>query len=195
MSPSLAEPQTTRADGHSAENDHLNGRHVQRFNRGFKCPVCGGCDDDPRGQGQRCHGYISGDRKTVFCARSEHAGSARLDPGSNCYMHAARGPCACGKEHAPADPAQARRRKRRGTVERVHQYPNATGNVVHETVRFKDPKGFSQRRPLGNGKYEWSLKKIRTVLYRLPELLAADPAAIVWICEGEKDCDRLALHG
>jgi hypothetical protein len=109
-------------------------------------------------------------------------------------VHAARGPCPCGAEHARADPAQARRGKR-GTFERAYQYRDATGKVVHETVRFKDPKGFSQRRPLGNGQYIWSLKGVTTVLYRLPELLAADPAAMVWICEGEKDCDRLASLG
>src|SRR5262249_52978043 len=40
--------------------------------------------------------------------------------------------------------------------------------------------------------YEWNLKGITPVLYRLPELLAADPATTVWICEGEKDCDNLA---
>ena len=33
------------------------------------------------------------------------------------------------------------------------------------------------------------------VLYRLPELLAANPAETVWYVEGEKDADRLADEG
>jgi hypothetical protein len=110
-------------------------------------------------------------------------------------MHAARGPCLCGKEHAPADPGRERRGKRKGKFECAYPYRDAAGKVVHETVRFKDPKEFSQRRPLGNGQYEWSLKGVTPVLYRLPELLAADQAAPVYVAEGEKDADRLASHG
>lgn len=173
----------------------MNARDILRYTRGRNCPVCQGCDDDPRGQGRRCHGYVSTDRQTVFCSRDEHAGNARHDPGSNCYVHSARGPCPCGVEHAPADPGQARRGGRRGTVDRVYPYHDSAGNVLFEVVRFREPKDFRQRRPLGNGQYEWNLKGITPVLYRLPELLAADPAAIVWVCEGEKDCDRLATLG
>jgi putative DNA primase/helicase len=66
--------------------------------------------------------------------------------------------------------------------------------VLFEVVRLKEPKGFSQRRPLGNGEFAWNLKGTTTVLYRLPELRAADPVEAVWICEGEKDCDRLVSH-
>ena len=36
---------------------------------------------------------------------------------------------------------------------------------------------------------------IRRVLYRLPELLAADPSAIVYVTEGEKDADALVALG
>ena len=166
---------------------------IRRFTRGEACPVCGGCDDDPRGQGRRCHGFASGD--WVQCSREEHAGHAKYSESSQTYAHRLKGDCPCGVEHAPGDAAPARRDKRRGTIDRVYPYRDAAGKVVHETVRFKNPKGFSQRRPLGNGRHEWSLKEIATVLYRLPELLAADPAAIVWVCEGEKDCEHLALNG
>jgi hypothetical protein len=67
--------------------------------------------------------------------------------------------------------------------------------VLFEVVRFKDPKDFRQRRPLGNGIYAWDLKGVTPILYKLPDLLAADPAEIVWIPEGEKDVDNLWRRG
>jgi hypothetical protein len=154
--------------------------------------VCGGSENDLRGQGTRCHGFISGDRKTIFCARQEYAGQARYDSGSKSYAHVARGPCPCRMEHAPADPPQ---QPKKSTVDRVYHYRAADGSVVHETVRYKNPKKFRQRRPLGNSSYEWNLNGITPILYRLPELLAADVAARVFVVEGEKDADLLASLG
>ena len=49
--------------------------------------------------------------------------------------------------------------------------------------------------PIGDGKYQWNLKGIDPVLYRLLELRAAGPDEAVWIVEGEKDADRLASLG
>jgi hypothetical protein len=65
---------------------------------------------------------------------------------------------------------------------------------VFQVVRF-DPKGFAQRRPDGAGGYKWNLDGIERVLYRLPELLAADPDALIYLPEGEKDVDRLGDQG
>ncbi|MFH1688785.1 MAG: hypothetical protein ABIE42_00935, partial [Candidatus Eisenbacteria bacterium] len=50
---------------------------------------------------------------------------------------------------------------------------------------------FRQRRPDGNGGWAWDLKRVRRVLFRLPDLLAR-PEAVVYIVEGERDADRLA---
>ena len=57
------------------------------------------------------------------------------------------------------------------------------------------PKGFRQRRPDRTGGWTWSTKGVERVLYRLPELLAADRDETVFICEGEKDADNLAALG
>jgi RecA-family ATPase len=57
---------------------------------------------------------------------------------------------------------------------------------------------FLQHGPDGNGGFHAArgcMQGVRRVLYRLPELLAADPAEIIFICEGEKDADRLADAG
>lgn len=74
----------------------------------------------------------------------------------------------------------------------TYQYRDADGTVVHETLRYQ-PKDFRQRAILADGSYEWSLADVKTVLYRLPELLASDGP--VWIVEGEKDADALAALG
>src|SRR6266540_381329 len=55
----------------------------------------------------------------------------------------------------------------------------------------KQTKQATQRKPDGKGGWVWNLQGVRRVLYGLPELIAADPDAIVWIVEGEKDVDRL----
>jgi putative DNA primase/helicase len=73
-------------------------------------------------------------------------------------------------------------------------YRDARGKLLHEAVRF-DPKDFAQRRPDGAGGYIWNLDGIERVPYRLPELLAANPDALNFLPEGEKDVERLAALG
>jgi hypothetical protein len=163
-----------------------------RFTRGRTCPICGGSDSDPRGQGTRCFGFISGD--WVHCTRQEHAGKATFHRASGTYSHKASGPCPCGQEHAPAAPGSTPAGKSRKTIDHVYRYRDANGKVVHETVRYRDPKDFRQRRPIGNGKFAWNLDGIEPVLYNLPALIAADPGEPVWIPEGEKDADRLGTE-
>jgi hypothetical protein len=46
-----------------------------------------------------------------------------------------------------------------------------------------------------NGRWESGKPKGPPIPYHLPELLAAPPGAIVWICEGEKDAETLAAFG
>jgi putative DNA primase/helicase len=169
---------------------------VMRFTASNPCPVCGGSEHDRRGAGSRCHGYLSTDRKFIFCARQEHAGKAAHDAGSNCYRHTARGPCPCGKEHAPADPKPARR-KGLGQEDHVYRYHDPDGKVRFEVVRFKNPKDFRQRRPGkdARGNPLWGLGGVEPILYKLNLIAAADPKTPVWIVEGEKDADRLGALG
>jgi hypothetical protein len=85
-----------------------------------------------------------------------------------------------------------------------HAYPyrDADGQLLYQVVRYNDPKDFRQRRPDGNGGWIPNLDgsgerkgldglKGRRVLYRLQEL-AQHPDATVFVCEGEKDADRVA---
>ncbi|MCG2683977.1 MAG: hypothetical protein L6306_10230 [Planctomycetales bacterium] len=75
-----------------------------------------------------------------------------------------------------------------------YNYHDADGTLLFQVVRF-DPKDFRQRRPKEGGGWEWKLGDTRRVLYRLPELLAADKATIIYIVEGEKDTGRLNALG
>jgi hypothetical protein len=74
----------------------------------------------------------------------------------------------------------------------TYDYTDADGALLYQVLRF-DPKTFRQRRPGGNGHWIWKLDD-RRVLYRLRELLKC-LAAIVFVCEGEKDADRVASLG
>jgi hypothetical protein len=76
----------------------------------------------------------------------------------------------------------------------TYDYRAADGSLAYQVVRYW-PKSFKQRRPDKMGGWIWNLAAVDRLLYRLPELLAADPAGPVWFVEGEKDADRLANLG
>ncbi len=160
------------------------------------CPICKGFDRAGRGQGVRCHGYTSTDGDYAHCTRPEHAGGIALHAGKGggeTYPHRLRGPCACGTQHG-ADIRAIGEAQSAKTVA-IYDYCDADGRIVYQVVR-REPKAFLQRRPDGQGGFEWNLRGVEPLLYRLPEVLAAvearDP---VWIAEGEKDCDTLRAHG
>src|SRR3990172_6662520 len=81
-----------------------------------------------------------------------------------------------------------------GEIVAEYPYHDEHGTLLFQVVRF-NPKTFRQRRPDGQAGWTWRVSGVRRVLYRLPELLAADPAAWVFLCEGEKDVDRLRSLG
>jgi AAA domain-containing protein len=76
----------------------------------------------------------------------------------------------------------------------VYDYCDASGKLLFQVIRGR-PKTFRQRRPDGAGGWIWKLDGVERVLYRLPELIAADPAQPVFIPEGEKDVDALRSRG
>ena len=71
----------------------------------------------------------------------------------------------------------------------AYDYPDALGKPVFQVVRY-DPKDFKQRRADGKGGWVWDTKGCPVLPYRLPEVLeAASAGSIVFVIEGEKDCD------
>lgn len=81
-----------------------------------------------------------------------------------------------------------------GPIVATYDYTDTDGTLLYQVVRYA-PKDFRQRRPNGKGGWISNLDGVGRVLYRLPELLAADPDKTVFICEGEKDADKLAARG
>jgi hypothetical protein len=76
----------------------------------------------------------------------------------------------------------------------TYNYTDAAGTLLYQAVRYR-PKDFKQRTPAAGGGWVWKLGTVRRVLYRLPELIAADPGEWVYVVEGEKDVDRLRDRG
>lgn len=95
-------------------------------------------------------------------------------------------------------PARPKAPKRAGGGKRrivaTYPYTDEAGNLLFEVVRFH-PKSFNQRRPDGNGGWIYKLGNTRRVLYGLQALIEADPEKRVFVCEGEKDANRLAALG
>ncbi len=86
------------------------------------------------------------------------------------------------------------------SAEIVYPYPDESGKLLFEVVRFAVPPGtkkkFAHRRPNGAGGHVWNVDGVRHVLYRLPEVIeAAALGKRIYHVEGEKDADRLASLG
>lgn len=83
----------------------------------------------------------------------------------------------------------------------LHCYRDARGNPVLWRIRCKHPgTGEKWLRPMHWNGAEYAIGEPPApaegkVLYRLPELLAVDPAALVWIVEGEGKADALSKLG
>ena len=86
-----------------------------------------------------------------------------------------------------------------GGIVKTYPYVDEQGTVLFEVCRKewlesgRKKKTFVQRswEPKLN-RWKWNIKDVRRVLYRLPEVLAAEE---VWIVEGEKDAETLAGLG
>jgi hypothetical protein len=84
-----------------------------------------------------------------------------------------------------------------GPIRQIYDYTDESGKLLFQVLRFEppgQPKQFRQR--TGPDQVKWSIKGVRIVPYRLPELLA-DLAAdhVVFIVEGERDVNSLRALG
>lgn len=171
-------------------------RADQRFTRERPCPICGGHKAMPHGHGQRCYGFLSTDGKYAHCTREELADRIRPDPDGTTYAHRLQGDCHCGQRHGEPPEAHATRPKANaGAILRRHiaeyRYLDEDGQLLYTIVRY-EPKDF---RPFLPDATVPGLGDARRVLYRLPQLLTADPGALVFLSESQKDADRLAGVG
>jgi hypothetical protein len=166
----------------------------QRFSREHPCPICGGFDTEPRGEGRRCFGFLSTDGDFAHCTREECAGGLPLNADSSTYPHILRGDCACGVRHL-VRPRPAKAKPSKGRIVATYDYHDAAGNLLFQVVRYQ-PKDFKCRRPDGKGGWIWNMTGVRRVLYRLPLVLEAIKKKWkVFVTEGEKDADAINKAG
>ena len=81
--------------------------------------------------------------------------------------------------------------RQRALIVATYDYTDEHGTALYQVVRF-EPKDFRQRRRNGRGDWDWSVKGVRRVVYRLHTLQGQKT---VFIVEGEKDVNRLAELG
>ena len=78
-----------------------------------------------------------------------------------------------------------------GRVAATYDYTDEAGKLIYQVVRY-EPKNFRQRAPDGAGGWQWTVKGVRSVPYRLPDIQEAIALGqLVFIVEGEKDADTL----
>jgi 5S rRNA maturation endonuclease (ribonuclease M5) len=125
-------------------------------------------------------------------------------------------PAASGKRKSaskpappPAPPVNGPIKQRPlGKLVKVYPYTDESGAVLFEVCRFEAEedgqrvKTFRQRHKdptnpnAKQGGYVWNITGVRSVIYRLPEVLAAiKEGRTVYLVEGEKDADTLAAAG
>ena len=75
-----------------------------------------------------------------------------------------------------------------------YEYLNADKTLAYTVVKYEQ-NGEKTYRPFLPGNDHPGLGDVKKIPYRLPELLAADLEQPVYICEGEKDVDRLMAEG
>jgi len=91
--------------------------------------------------------------------------------------------------------------EQRPRIVATYDYVDESGELLSQVCRF-EPKDFRQRRKPRpddppdtiKGGWVWSVKGVRNVPYRLPQLLENDDR-VVCIVEGERDVDRLLTMG
>lgn len=74
----------------------------------------------------------------------------------------------------------------------TYDYHDVDGTLLYQVVRFP-PKRFLCRRP-SQGGWSWGMADVTRVLYNLPALVERRDET-VYVCEGEKDADRLLAAG
>ena len=149
---------------------------------------------------------------TACCpAHDDHISSLAISMGKDArvllYCHAG---CAftsvveaLGLEipHLFVENTQARTKHRKQGITKnsdfveAYDYNDEKGNLLYQICRTKD-KDFPARRPIGPRKWKWGLDGLKTVPYKLPQLIdAVKKGKTIFITEGEKDVHRLKKEG
>src|SRR5687767_13719647 len=71
-------------------------KKMKRFKKNFPCLICGGYDEQPRGAGKRCGGYLSNDGRYAQCMREDFLGELPLFTNSISDAHLLEREVNCG---------------------------------------------------------------------------------------------------
>lgn len=144
---------------------------------------------NPNGWGARCPAHD--DQRSSLSVGVGTDGRVLLTCHAGCTADAITG--ALGIEVKDLFPPSENGNGKRQEVA-TYAYRDEAGDLLFEVVRFA-PKDFRQRKPDGNGGHTWSIKGVRRVPYRLPELREAIEAGrLVFIPEGEQDVHTLVRY-
>jgi len=152
-------------------------------------------DIQPSGQGFKARCPAHDDRKSSLSVREGDDGRALIKCFAGCETRdilEALGMTWADLFDSGQDGDASERRDRR--IVTTYDYRDDVGTLLYQVVRY-EPKDFRQRRPDGAGGWLWNLDGVQRVLYRLPDLGAADQAVPVFLVEGEKDADNLVAAG
>jgi hypothetical protein len=193
--------------------------NIRRFTAKNRCPICGGYDNQGRGNGLRCYGYYGSDGSYAHCTREEHAGGLPNESGDT-YAHRLSGHCNCGKQHGPdnydskpiLDIKEIRSKKdKEYIVQKEKQeknnnslpgnkgwnYYTAENTYAYTVIRYINQQGnkaYTQQH-YKNGRWNQGRGEYGPMLYRLPELLLLPIGSTIYIPEGEKCVDLLVEAG
>lgn len=79
-------------------------------------------------------------------------------------------------------------------IEKVYQYTDEHGNVIHEKVRYTDKSFYNRHKK--DGEIIWNMRGITPVIYNLPKVVqAVKEGQTIFMVEGEKDADLLNSMG
>ena len=149
----------------------MSNQRWEEVSKSKPCPACGKpdwCAWTPDGEMLKCERSTTPPPGMVLVKTAEGGALFKYPP------------CEGGPKYArptvPKPPASPKGKGGlSGQVVTAYPYRSEDSTLLFEVVRY-EPKDFRPRRPDGKSGWIWNLDGTPRVLYRLPELLAADRA-------------------
>lgn len=154
---------------------------------------------DNNGYNAKCPVHEDNENSLVIGTKGSRAGDGRILVHCQAGCDVRSVVMAAGMSMGQLFPERIKERERGGwAIRNAYDYHDADGNLIYQVCRLEplpnEKKPFRQRQKTADG-WKWGMKGVERTLYRLPGLLASGPGKVVWICEGEKDADRLIELG